>query len=53
MTVLIKHTSRLCRDIRSSSWFTRKLGGSAGTPPRGIVINSLQMGHLNAPVSRV
>lgn len=39
--------------MRSKSWFTRKLGGNADTPPRGIVISSLQIGHLNAPVSRV
>ena len=46
-------TSLLCRDIRSSSWLTRNEGGRAFTPPRGIVINSRQMGQRNDPVSRV
>lgn len=46
-------TSRRWRDIRSSNWLTRKLGGNAETPPRGIVMSSRQMGHRNAPDSRV
>ena len=46
-------TSLLCRDMRSSSWLTRNEGGRALTPPRGIVINSRQMGQRNDPVSRV
>ena len=45
-------TSRRCRAIRSSNWFTRKEGGRAWTPPRGIVINSRHIGHRNWPVSR-
>lgn len=46
-------TSLRCLDMRSSSWLTRKEGGSADTPPRGIVINSRHIGHLNVPVSLV
>lgn len=46
-------TSLRCRDIRSNSWLTRNEGGRALTPPRGIVINSRQMGQRNDPVSRV
>lgn len=45
-------TSLRCRDIKSSSWLTRKDGGSAATPPRGIIISSRHMGHLKEPVSR-
>lgn len=48
----LRLTSLLCRDIRSSSWLTRKDGGSAATPPRGIIISSRHMGHLKEPVSR-
>merc|ERR1712115_743330 len=40
-------TSFLCLAIKSSSWFTRKEGGKAATPPPGIVIRSLHIGHRN------
>lgn len=46
-------TSRLCLDIRSSSWLTRKDGGKADTPPLGIVMSSLHIGHRKEPVSLV
>lgn len=46
-------TSLRCLDIKSSNWLTRKLGGKAGTPPLGIVINSLHIGHRKAPASLV
>lgn len=46
-------TSLLCLDIKSSSWLTKKEGGRALTPPLGMVISSLQIGHRNDPVSRV
>lgn len=46
-------TSLLCLDIRSKSWLTKNEGGKAETPPRGIVINSLHIGHLKDPVSLV
>lgn len=46
-------TSLRCLDIKSSSWLTRKDGGKADTPPRGMVISSLQIGHRNEPLSRV
>ena len=45
-------TSRRCLDMRSNNWFTIKLGGKAETPPRGITMTSLQMGHRNEPFSR-
>ena len=45
-------TSRLCRAIKSNNWFTRKDGGSAWTPPRGMVMRSRHIGHRNCPVSR-
>lgn len=48
-----KLTSLLCLDIKSSSWLTKKEGGRALTPPLGMVISSLQIGHRNDPVSRV
>ena len=44
-------TSLLCLAMRSNNWFTRNDGGKAWTPPPGIVISSLQMGHRNCPVS--
>lgn len=44
--------SRRCLAIRSRSWLTRKDGGRAETPARGIVISSRHMGQRNCPVSR-
>lgn len=46
-------TSRRCLAIKSNNWLTRNDGGSAGTPPRDIVILSRHIGHLKLPVSRV
>lgn len=45
-------TSLLCRDIKSKSWFTRKEGGRAATPPLGMTISSRHIGHRKEPVSR-
>ena len=45
-------TSLRCRAIRSSSWFTIKLGGKELTPPRGNVIVSRQIGHRIVVESR-
>ena len=40
-------TSLICLAIKSINWFTRNEGGMAWTPPAGILMSSLQMGHLN------
>ena len=46
-------TSRRCLDIKSNNWLTRKDGGKADTPPLGMFMDSLHIGHRKEPVSLV